>query len=133
MINEKKSTKYPFEETGIKIGQKADAIHFLASCRWGREKRGTEVASFVMHYKDGSSETRQVKFFDDIADWLAEPTDNPFDAAQIGWQVTDKNGKYMNLSELVWKNPHPDKTIQTIDFISAKAKAAPFLVGITLE
>ena len=58
-------------------------------------------------------------------------------AAQIGWTGRDGRavgqGYTLALSELVWKNPHPDKTIATIDFISAKAKAAPFLVGITLE
>ena len=74
-----------------------------------------------------------MKFLGDINDWLAGPIEDPFDAAQVGWRGKDANGKHMNLSELVWKNPNPDKPIKSIDFISAKARAAPWLVGITLE
>ena len=32
-----------------------------------------------------------------------------------------------------WDNPHPDKMIETIDFISTKKLAAPFLVALTVE
>lgn len=37
------------------------------------------------------------------------------------------------LSEVVWQNPHPEKTIRAIDFVSGKLQAAPFLLGITLR
>jgi hypothetical protein len=32
----------------------------------------------------------------------------------------------------VWKNPHPEKVIKSIDFISAQAEAAPFMLGNAL-
>jgi hypothetical protein len=52
----------------------------------------------------------------------------------VGWRGEHDAGepKAIVLSELVWKNPHPDKAIDTIDFISAQVGAAPFLVAITL-
>jgi hypothetical protein len=33
----------------------------------------------------------------------------------------------------VWKNPHPERTIATLDLISAMRAEAPFVVAITLE
>ncbi|MGI8605173.1 MAG: hypothetical protein ACR2OZ_19550 [Verrucomicrobiales bacterium] len=126
-FNEKYSGKHPLEQKGIKVGQKSQAIHFLTSTSWGRETRGAEVARFVMHYDDGSTETMPVKFVDDVADQVPA-TGDPVDAGKVGWR-----GNLHEISELVWENPHPDKMIKTIGFISAKAKAAPFLIGITLE
>ena len=130
--NQMNGTKYPTGITGIPVGECSPAIHFLTSCQYGLEARGVEVARFVMHYADGSSETMPVKFLDDIADWLLKPGEN-IPKAKIGWRGTNAANRASVLSELVWKNPHPEKVIESIDFISAQAKAAPFLLGITLE
>jgi hypothetical protein len=35
-------------------------------------------------------------------------------------------------SEKIWRNPHPEKVITSIDFVSAKIEAAPFLLGVTV-
>ena len=52
---------------------------------------------------------------------------------RIGWRIDrGKQGERI-LSEVVWQNPHPDKTITSIDFVSGLKACAPFLVGITLE
>jgi tetratricopeptide (TPR) repeat protein len=132
-VNQKTNGTFPLEATGIPIEMTASSIHFLTSCQWGQDTRGTEVARFVMHYADKSTETLPVKFLDDVADWYTNGNYSPVDPQQVGWRGTNDDGASIVLSELVWTNPHPDKTITTIDFISAKAKAAPFLVAITLE
>ena len=32
-----------------------------------------------------------------------------------------------------WNNPHPDKAVVSIDYISAQTDAAPFCVAMTVE
>jgi hypothetical protein len=32
-----------------------------------------------------------------------------------------------------WKNPHPEKTVGSIDYVSMKRNAAPFCVAMTVE
>jgi hypothetical protein len=40
----------------------------------------------------------------------------------------------LRLYETVWKNPHPEKQVLTIDFQKVgKTVAAPFCIAITLE
>jgi len=33
----------------------------------------------------------------------------------------------------VWKNPHPDKNVLSIDYVSAMTDVTPFCVAITVE
>jgi hypothetical protein len=61
-------------------------------------------------------------------DWLG-PNDIE-DSKTIVWRSVDRRA---GLSQKSWENPHPDKTTSTIDFVSANAQSAPFLVGITLH
>ena len=68
---------------------------------------------------------------DDIKGWYANNGGAP--QSKLGWRGVNDNNTPLELSELVWKNPHPDKTIRSIDFISTLKAAAPFVVGITLE
>ncbi|MFN0127611.1 MAG: hypothetical protein ACKV19_13100 [Verrucomicrobiales bacterium] len=131
-FNQKYNSRHPSAVQGIKIGQKSPAIHFLLSTSWGRESRGTEVARFVIRYQDGTSQTLPVRFLDDVADNVVTSSE-PVAASQIGWRGLRDNGAVSELSELVWKNPSPGKAIATIDFESAQARAAPFLIAITLE
>ncbi|MCB1094505.1 MAG: hypothetical protein KDN22_02900 [Verrucomicrobiae bacterium] len=71
----------------------------------------------------------------DIADWSQAGSDkDQLPEERIGWRGTWGNGTGERvLSEVIWRNPHSDKTIRSIDFVSELKAAAPFLVGITLE
>ena len=131
-FNGKKATDFPLEHRGLQIGQATPTVHFLTSAQWALETRGVEIARFVIHYEDGSSETLPVKSIEDAGNWHT-PSNDLIDAGRVAWRGVTWNGAIGELSELVWKNPHPEKTITTIDFISAGVQAAPFLVAITLE
>ena len=130
-FSERAGESLPLKIEGIKVGQQSPGVHFLMSSSYGREAKGVEVAKFVMHFSDGTSETMPVKFVDHIADWWASSSDN-VETSQIGWRGSHVASDVI-LSELVWKNPNPEKVISHIDFISTNANAAPFLVAISLE
>ena len=122
----------PERVKGIPVNQRSEALHFLMSCTYGRAALGSEVAHFVIHYEDGSQETKSILYPNDIADWVGGNNDRvPED--KIGWQIDRGEQGERILSEIVWQNPHPDMTITSIDFVSGLKACAPFLVGITLE
>jgi hypothetical protein len=123
---------YP-NQVSIPIGKQSEAIHFLQSCRWDREPTGTEVAHYVIHFKDGDHVRVPIIYGEDTI----EHGTRDFEGIEtIAWQqeVSNNGGPGMtSLIQQTWKNPHPDKTITQIDFVSAQKMAAPFLVAITIE
>ena len=53
------------------------------------------------------------------------------------WEGTNPSvGRYnwtLRLYCTMWKNPHPDKKVVSVDYISANTDAAPFCVAMTVE
>ncbi len=52
--------------------------------------------------------------------------------ADLAWQ-DERAAIPVRLFKRTWTNPRPDAVIERIDFISAKTKAAPLLLAITVE
>ncbi len=127
---------FPDRIAGITIGAPAAGIHFLlgAASALGVHNKKVEIGSLEFHYADGSKESQLLVNGVNIADYWHQPDEKPAPSL-IVWTGRNTQGKSQafRLAHFVWKNPHPDKAIKTIDFISAKAPAAPFIVGITLE
>ncbi len=114
---------YP-ERVSIDIGQKAQEIHFLHSTSWGEATFGTEVARYVIHLADGSTNSVPLQWGVDVEDcWWS------IDSAES--KIRDKFA--LGLTTKIWENPSPEQVITSIDFISSKAAPAPFLVAITLD
>ncbi|MGI8604133.1 MAG: hypothetical protein ACR2OZ_14240 [Verrucomicrobiales bacterium] len=67
----------------------------------------------------------------DVVDWALYMTGiDDFDPRRVAWI---QGQPQRALTHVTWTNPHPDKTIRALDFISAKTSAAPFLVAVTAE
>ena len=132
----------PERVEGIPVGQKSEAIHFLLGAMNGSDLGKVEVARILVHYEDGTTATKSVINKDDVSEWLQW-----FDAYRMpeekqGWSGLSRNSFSTKtipgllpvaLAELIWENPHPDKTISHIDIISQRTKTSPFFVAITLE
>jgi beta-galactosidase len=132
---EEQKIKYPVKVPGIKINQKASVIHFLHASAWP-EENDKEVGQYVVHYKDGTSETIPLKYLDVLRDWWFAPGDEMPVNASRAWtglnDITEKRGLQIALYDYKWKNPFRDKTIASIDYISTLTNAAPFLIAISL-
>ena len=131
--------KYPNEVTGISVGSKAEKIHFLMGSAFSTNmEKGATAAIFRIKYADGRTLDFPIIAKEDIFDWWT-PQRSPglmekeLKPENIGWIGVNYKGNGRGLVKPVWLNPHPDKTIATIDFISGLIRCAPFVVGITLE
>lgn len=133
---EEQKIKYPEKVNDIEINQKASKIYFLQASAWGEEE-DKEVGKYIVHYEDNSTDTISIRYLDNIRDWwFAEEDKMPKNATQawIGLNdITEKRGLQISLFNFKWKNPHIDKTIKSIDFLSTITNAAPFLIAITLD
>jgi hypothetical protein len=137
-INEMYGKQWP-DQISIPLGRRARSIGFLASTIWGRgdsvNSGEDPVARYVFHYDDGSSVEDPVLWRRDIVDWWNGGTLG--DLRSLGWfdRAPARPGEAFSqatFSEKIWRNPHPEKVITRIDFVSAKIEAAPFLLGVTV-
>lgn len=138
--------KYPGEIRGISVNRAADRLHFLHASQGGayqqrghraHEADGTLVGHYEVHYQDGTSESISLVYGEQLRGWWNWDKNLSAQDASLAWTGENANAKRYNISirlyRFTWENPHPGKTIASIDFISAGAKAAPFCVAISSE
>ena len=72
----------------------------------------------------------------DVRDWC-EVGSGQVDRGQIAWvgtnQTTLPSNRYVRLYLTTWKNPQPEKTVESIDYVATNGKAAPFCLAMTVE
>ncbi len=133
--------KFPEGIDGIPIRSGGRRIHLLHANSAMADPSGTTVASLILHYSDGDQarfDIRQGMEVLDWWDWPAAPAKVPSDTnTTVAW--TGKNpaaasqGARVRLFDTAFVNPQPEKEIQSVDYISAMAGSAPFMVGLTIE
>ncbi len=130
---------YPNKVTGISIDSKAEKIYFLMGSVFSSNmEKGDTAAIFRINYNDGTTLDFPIIAKEDIFDWWT-PQRSPglmkkeLQPENIGWIGVDYKGNGRGLVKPIWVNPHPEKSIATIDFISGLIQCAPFVVGITIE
>ncbi len=137
---------YPREIPGIAVDKTCKAIHFLHASQGGafqrpghpkHEKDGVPIGRYVVHYADGETETVPIIYGQGLRDAWDWDNNTPAASSKLVWTGDNpKAGKYgrkLRFYWAIWENPHPEKPIATMDFLSANAKAAPFCLAISLE
>jgi hypothetical protein len=92
----------------------------------------TRVGSYVLRYADGETRELPLIYGEDTRDWnyaYEKIADAKY--AREAWRDTGDTN--LRLLHRAYQNPRPDVEIATLDFISAEADAAPFVVAITVE
>ncbi len=122
---------YPGEVKGIKLGLRARALHFLQTSAWTGPD-GAEAAAYVIHYDDGTTQRIPLRVGVEIADWYVDPAPLPY--AEVAWRGTasDKPGP-IGVLDLRWANPYPEKTLATLDCVSASGQTVTVLMALTAE
>jgi hypothetical protein len=128
---------FPEAQIGIKLGRKCQRLHFLQSAGWTAED-GTPIAKYVLHYAGGEQAVLNIVYGADVRDWWAAPGDaKELKSATVAWSgsnaATEAAGRSLRLYKRTYANPKPNLQIETLDFISTQADAAPFLIAITVE
>lgn len=124
---------YPEKISGIKVEQACRQLHFLHGAGWST-RDGTRIGSYVVHYDDEQEQTIPIVYGEDVRDWNASSDrSTKLTRGTIVWSAIN-NAKFpVRLFKTTWVNPWPEKEITTIDFVSAMADAAPFLLAVTAE
>lgn len=132
---EQLSVKFPKEVTGIKVGRTAHKLHFFHAVGW-QSPLGTTVATYVVHFANGETREIPVVYGKDVRDWWTQAGESGDDLAKPVWTGTNlaapdnpPRGLYLT----TWENPLPDVAIESLDYRTAMANSAPFLIAVTVE
>ena len=122
----------PEAVTGIRVGRKAAALYFLQSSAW--TSPGLH-ATYRIHYADGTTVDVPLVGGVNYRDWAATDCAAPFEFeqdtfTQVGWTGTSKTFAKVSAYVMEWRNPHPEKLIDSFDFISAN-NGVPILLAVT--
>jgi hypothetical protein len=129
--------EYPLTVTGLVAGGQFQRLHLLHGVGYGNSgEDGVPIAELGLHYADGSTATLEIVNGVHARDWWNN-NDPEVSSGRVVWTVeedpTEGLGYARRLYHSVWDNPHPERTLASIDFVAKETVAASFCVAITLE
>ena len=128
----------PEKIEGIKVGRTAAKLHFLQGAGYSAED-GKVVGKYIVRYEDKTKADVEIVYGKHVVDWWAYPCKAGPTESKAVWEGENTASKEfmakIKLYQMIWTNPHPDKTIATIDFVAADLEqiCAPFCAAITVE
>jgi hypothetical protein len=131
----------PEKVEGIKVDATFDRLHILHSTGYGEGggplADGTEIGAYVVHYADNTTQRIPIIYGEDLRDWWISPERPDVKRATVAWTGTNPaaegSGQKIRLFSVAWDNPHADKKVASIDFISKGTECDPFLLALTVE
>jgi hypothetical protein len=91
------------------------------------------VGSYVARYEDGEETEIPIIYGKDLRDWNASSDSSATTDAKVVWTARNWANFHVRLFKSSWDNPRPEQPIDSLDFVSDGAEAAPFVIAITAE
>lgn len=117
----------------IKIGKKAENIIFLQTAKIIRNNQ--QIAEYTVNYADGTTEKVPIIAGKNVANYV-QSSPKQLENAKMAWLSKYPNTeKWAAAYILMWKNPHSEKTVKSIDlsYGNNQGKGVPALLGITVS
>jgi hypothetical protein len=132
-------SRFPQQVKGIPVHQRCQHIYFLhAAASDGEPQEGEQIGSYLVHLPN-SQLTLEIPIYygRSVRDWHQEKTEPaPNKELKIAWagqnEASKRTGKSIRLFVTAW-NLAPGVEIDSLDFVSAGKKAAPFLLSISFD
>ncbi|MBE0544230.1 MAG: protein kinase [Verrucomicrobia bacterium] len=129
---------YPRAVEQIKLRQRVRTLHAIMGSV-GRAPEGKAIGALVLHYADGTRQECEILYGRHVRHWWTHAdTRTDTDLAQVAWEGPHAFPKIhptrLRIFHSSWENPHPDKPVVSLDFVSRMTTtAAPFLIAVTVE
>ncbi len=129
----------PRSVKGIPVQARADQLHFLHSTQGGANSEDTLIGAYLIHYADGSTERIPLVYSREMTNMWHRDPGRKLTGAKVAWTglndavAVNPPGLFVRVFSITWTNSHPEKTIATLDVLSAGKDCDPFLVALTLE
>lgn len=136
--NPNHSSPNPETAADIAVSRQFETL-YVYHCAHFKMPGGTPVCKVVFRYADGSAATNALRYGADMLDWLAstheEPMLTPYATnsmlAWVGGQYSETNQTRLRFCMTALPNPHPGRTVATVDLVSTKTKVVPIILALT--
>ena len=135
---------------GIPVDRRVSKLYILQGAQFCGPEYGVPegglIAEYRLRFVDGDRATIPVAHGKDVRDWWAVRPQSPsmkqksegaVTRGQIAWAGLNpevrRDKTYLRLYLCTWENPHPEKAVESIDFVALHESAGPFCVAITVE
>jgi len=140
-LGSRRVSNFPEKVEGITVDKAAAKVYVLHATQCGGASfgapDGTRIGEYAVHFDDGSQESIPIVCGEDLRDWWNNDGGQPVKRGRVAWigknEAAGASNETLRLYISAWQNPHPDRKIASIDFISAGTDAAPFCVAMTVE
>jgi hypothetical protein len=121
----------PNKVEGIKVGVKAERLHFLHACsHCGGTPLNALIGKYIVRYEDKTTAEIEIAYGKDVVDWWEQPGVADPTRSKVAWSGQNKFSR-IKLFSTTWSNPKPEKQIASNDYV--KTRNAPFCVAMTAE
>lgn len=134
------STNYPAQIEGIPVKQKCRRLCFLHAAGFGAPgNEGKQIGAYVVHFAGDPMRVEiPIRYGHEVRDWhdlAGEPA--PPRELKVAWKGENaqsrRAGRSIRLFLTTWTNVAPDLEVESIDYVSAMAVPAPFLIAVSVE
>jgi hypothetical protein len=140
---------FPERVKNIAVGRNCERVHVLHGSQFtSHDLAGKTVARLVLRYADGSLAEIAIKAGEHLLDWWGPiyRTDAPQESrgtsapgTELAWSGSNpwikerRPEDSLRLYKSTFFNPHPERRLDSVDYVSELTEAAPFIVGMTVE
>ncbi len=132
--NAKNGQVYAEQIKDIPVGKAFETLYIYHSAFFEGEA-GKPIYDVVFQYEDGTSATDSIRNRDDVRDWYVNKDQKPWGPTNkrstLAWSGDD-NGSWVRYCLTAVENPRPERTVKSLDFVSAKMQTAGCIMGLTI-
>ena len=126
-----------FVETTLKVNDSFSNFYFLHGVE-GETDLGIVIAEFLIHYQDGGQMKIPVEYGVHVLSWkfweYIPPRDSSSKMVWVGQDSESKsNHSAFRLFHTPWRNPHPDRVVESIVYSTTQSECRPFVLAMTLD
>jgi uncharacterized GH25 family protein len=120
-------------------GSNIATLYLLGGARYSSRQSGEKFADVIWHYTDGSMSRNAIQYNVHMRDWWRMPYEDPAQLpnafTRVAWNGPHPapNDHSLRLYRVAFLNPHPENIIDSIEFASAMARPALFVMALTLD
>ncbi len=135
------SKRFPVQVKSIPIHQKCTRLHFMQAVSFGTpEDTGNVAGTYIVHLASNQMQVEiPLRYLVDIRNFHMKKADSKSKVSKTtdAWvgsnPACEATGRSVRICSMTWENLSPEIEIESLDFVSALGRPAPFLIAITAE